>query len=55
MSGLLCYANVFGALSVFNAREDGSKSLINVSLKAQGKVKKFGGVSSNVARIALHW
>ena len=47
--------NVFRALSVANAREDGSKSLINGSLQARGKVKKFGGVSSNVAGIALHW
>ena len=34
--------NVFRASSVFNAREDGSKSIINVSLKARGKVKKMG-------------
>ena len=47
--------NVFWALSVFNAREDGSKSLINVSLQARGKVKTFGGASSNVAGIALNW
>ena len=46
--------NVFRALSVFNAREDGSKSLINESFQARGKVKKFGGASINVAGIALH-